>query len=668
MQQHPSAGRGLTPRIAVAGALLALLTASTFAFLLAAVRDEARSSRSVRRIRAEMAVGEELARRFVELDRDVRGYALTGDPEFVETWDASRSSFLTAIETLGRSIDDTEVAARVVALRTASEAYLDQVLTPIVEHIAQGRSVADIEQLLRPPAAGSATVLHLFDVLRTAESERLDARMQRSDEATERAVLAALAGGVGSIVLVGACSAYLVHRVLRPLRRVSTMADRLAGGDLSVRLDSDGPGEIGQLERSFNTMGAALESGRDQLVGLADEQAALHRVAALVATGGAPADIFDAVVAEVEALARSDSTVLLRFDPPDAATVVAASQRIEGGRPVGTTWSHSGDDLIAAFAHDVRPPHAGSISSSSGPTAELLRGLGVHSLVGACIRVDGQVWGAISAVWVHEVPDPAATSRQVSEFTELLGAAIANVASRDELSASRARIVVAADTARRRIERDIHDGAQQRLIALGLELRLAQMSLPDDDPTRRELERLGDSLSDAVDSLQEVARGVHPAILSHGGLTPAVEGLARRSPVPTTISSSGDRRLDEQVEVAAYYFVSEALTNVAKHSGATEVTVQIAVGDDRLDVVVSDDGVGGASPANGSGLTGLRDRIEAVGGTLDIDSRHGVGTTLSACVPIGQASLPAGVGSIRGTMRRRDDASVTSHQADPPGA
>jgi signal transduction histidine kinase len=277
-----------------------------------------------------------------------------------------------------------------------------------------------------------------------------------------------------------------------------------------------------------------------------------------------------------------------------------------------------------------------SILDAAGPTAVMLRERGMRSLVGAPIAVEGRVWGAVIAVWLSEVDDPLAASHQVGEFTELVGAAIANAHSRDELAASRARIVVAADDARRRIERDIHDGAQQRLISLGLELRLAEMSVSDDPTTApQELRRLGDSLSEAVESLQEVARGVHPAILSHGGLTPALEGLARRSPIPATVRADGDRRLPESVEVAAYYFVSEALTNVAKHADASAVTIDVDIDDDQVLIVVRDDGVGGADPGAGSGLLGLRDRIEAVGGHIEIASRPHRGTVLSVTMPAG---------------------------------
>lgn len=635
MPKRPPSPGGLTAQLVLACALLALLIASAFLFLLDAVRDEAASSRGARRVRAEMATGDELERQFLQLDRQALAFGLTGDPASVVAWDAARATYLSGLGELGSNIQDDRMAAQVGAIAAASEAYLDDVLRPIIRATEHDQSPERIESLMRRATAGSATVLHLFDEYRAGEARLLDERTGGSDDATSRAAIAALLGIAGSVALVGAFVVYLVRRVLQPLRRAATMADRLAGGDLAVRLDADGPGEIGQLERSFNTMGSALEGGRDRLIALADEQAALHRVASLVATSAKPEEVFAAVVAEVDALIDSESTVLLHFDDSGTASMVASRQRIPGGRPIGATWRYEHDELIESFIDPNRPVHAGSIAAARGPTAELLRARGVRSLVGAPITVEDRVWGAVIASWTSEVDDPNERGHKVGEFTELVGAAIANVDSRNELAASRARIVAAADEARRRIERDIHDGAQQRLIALTLDLRLAEMSVPDEAvATRRDLARLGESLSEAVDSLQEIARGIHPAILSHGGLTPAIENLVRRTSVPTTFSSSGERRLDQAVEVAVYYFVSEALTNVARHAEAVSASVEVDVGDDEIRIVVRDDGVGGADPAQGSGLIGLQDRIAAVGGVVDLDSRPGGGTTVTARVPL----------------------------------
>jgi signal transduction histidine kinase len=220
-------------------------------------------------------------------------------------------------------------------------------------------------------------------------------------------------------------------------------------------------------------------------------------------------------------------------------------------------------------------------------------------------------------------------------FTDLVATAIANAESRGELAASRARIVNAADEVRRGIERDLHDGTQQRLVSLGLELRSVLVAVPPDlDELRGALSRIAESLADVQQELIEMARGIHPAILARGGLGPALKTLAHRSPVPVELDVRVDGRLPERVEVPAYYVVSEALTNAAKHAHASVVRVEVAVIERGLCVVVCDDGVGGADPARGSGLVGLRDRVEAFGGTMTVQSPRGAGTSLDVELPL----------------------------------
>ncbi len=206
---------------------------------------------------------------------------------------------------------------------------------------------------------------------------------------------------------------------------------------------------------------------------------------------------------------------------------------------------------------------------------------------------------------------------------------------RAELTASRARIAAAADQARRQIERDLHDGAQQQLVALALRLRMAQTAVPPElGELRAELGRVATGLTDALDELREYARGIHPAILAERGLAAALKTLARRSPVPVRLDVQSTARLPERVEVTAYYLISEALTNAAKHANASNVDIDIHMADAVVRLSVSDDGIGGADPARGSGLAGLKDRVEAIGGTLIVRSRPGMGTSLTAELPV----------------------------------
>jgi len=223
----------------------------------------------------------------------------------------------------------------------------------------------------------------------------------------------------------------------------------------------------------------------------------------------------------------------------------------------------------------------------------------------------------------------------MAAFTELAGTAIANADSRAELAASRRRLVAASDETRRRIERDPHDGTQQRLVSLGLEVRAAEADVPPDrGDLQAELSRIARGLADAVADLQEISRGIHPAILSSGGLGPALRALARRSAIPVGLDVTTDTRFPEPIEVAAYYVASEALANATKHAQASRVEVSLATRNGRLLLSIRDDGVGGANPARGSGLVGLTDRVEALGGSIQVRSRVGDGTHITAELPL----------------------------------
>jgi signal transduction histidine kinase len=248
--------------------------------------------------------------------------------------------------------------------------------------------------------------------------------------------------------------------------------------------------------------------------------------------------------------------------------------------------------------------------------------------------VEGHLWGAM-VVSSRQGELPGDTEKRLVDFTDLVATAIANTDSRAELTASRARVVAASDDARRLIERDLHDGTQQRLVALALDLRVAESAVPGElDEPRQIIRRVENELGVVIDELREIARGIHPAIIAEGGLGPALKTLARRSAVPVELDLQAEVRLAERVEVAAYYVVSEALTNAAKHARASVVHVAVGAGDHMLNITVRDDGLGGADPSHGSGLIGLRDRAEALGGTLSLKSTRGEGTSLYVELPL----------------------------------
>jgi PAS domain S-box-containing protein len=378
-----------------------------------------------------------------------------------------------------------------------------------------------------------------------------------------------------------------------------------------------------------------VESSRDELRVLADEQAALRRVATLVARRAPPQELFDAVAVEVGRLLAADAAALLRYEPDGSATVLAAYGERDADNPVGTRLPLEGDNVPAAVRRRGRATRMDARSGAAGALAARREALGIRTAVGTPIMAEGRVWGVVIGAWRQDAPVPSDAEERMTQFTELVATAIANAESRAELAASRARVVTAADETRRRIERDLHDGAQQRLVSLALGLRAAEaMVPPGHGGLKHELSQTAEGLAGVVEDLQEMSRGIHPAILSKGGLEPALKTLARRCAVPVELEVHAASRLPEPVEVAAYYVVSEALTNAVKHAQASVVHVAVATEDSVVDVAIRDDGVGGADPAEGSGLVGLRDRVEALGGTIEITSGAGTGTSLVARIPL----------------------------------
>src|SRR5271166_5139344 len=378
---------------------------------------------------------------------------------------------------------------------------------------------------------------------------------------------------------------------------------------------------------------AEAKLAADQVSELAQRQAALRRVATLVARGVSPAAVFTAVADEVANALRVENCILVRYVGDDWCEVVAAHDKTQMEKiPVGAVFPLDGDNVAALVLRTGTTARMDSHEDAAGPMAAAVRDVGIRSAVGAPIEVDGRLWGA--AVIASSGPEPHAphTEAQLADFAELVATAIGNAQARDELMASRARIVAAGDEVRRRIERDLHDGAQQRLVTLVMRIRSLQASLLDDNDLKCEFDDLAEDLAAACEELRRLSHGIHPAVLSNGGLRPALRTLCRRAAMPVELTVDVERRLPESIEVAAYYVVAEGLTNAAKHARATLVTVAVAADDERMWLSVADDGIGGASP-RGSGLIGLKDRVEALGGHMDITSRGHEGTTLTAEIP-----------------------------------
>jgi signal transduction histidine kinase len=359
----------------------------------------------------------------------------------------------------------------------------------------------------------------------------------------------------------------------------------------------------------------------------------LGRVATLVARGVSPTRVFDAVAAETLALMGADSARVVRYEPDGTATVVADCTELGAPIPVGTRLTLEGESVTASVWRTQKPSRRENLEGATGTIAELARERGLRSAVGAPIVVEGRVWGVILAHWARVGPLPEGAEDRIAEFAELVATAIANADSREELVASRARVLGAADDARRRVVRDLHDGAQQRLVNAIVALKLAKRALPDDRAKAETL--IASALGQAEEGnaeLRELAHGILPVVLSRGGLEAGVDALTSRLTVPVTVDVSAPR-LEPGIEASAYFVIAEALTNVVKHSHAQSAEVRVGVKDGELLVEVRDDGVGGAR-ADGSGLLGLDDRVAALGGRLRVESSSGGGTVVSATLPL----------------------------------
>jgi signal transduction histidine kinase len=362
----------------------------------------------------------------------------------------------------------------------------------------------------------------------------------------------------------------------------------------------------------------------------ADEQAALRRVAMLVARGVQPEELFQAVAVEASRLLCDQSTALLRYDAAGEATVVAVCG---GPATVGMRVPAHGGGVSACVLQSGRPVRMDSYDGMPGSAPLIARRIGLRTGAGAPIVVEGRVWGFLGAMSPDE-PLPLGTEDRLAQFAELVAVAIANTEHRAQLTASRARIVATADATRRRIQRDLHDGAQQRLVCTVLTLKVLRAALADAGAPEAALaDEALRAAEQATADLRELVRGVLPSALSRGGLPMAIESLSRHVDVPLHVDV-GPERLPATVETTAYFVVAEALTNTVKHADATNATVRAHRDDDRLLLEVRDDGVGGADPRRGSGLLGLIDRVGACEGSIAVCSPPGHGTRLVVELPL----------------------------------
>jgi signal transduction histidine kinase len=538
------------------------------------------------------------------------------------------------------ALADEQAALRRVATLVARERSAEQVFTTVTEEVGRLFRL-DVAQLLFYEGDGTGTVIAGWGTRRAPK-------------------------WVGaSMALEGDNVPGLVFRTQRPARMDDFAS---AEGSIAERLRADGirsvvgtpilvEGELwgvmlagsmqpeplpvateARMEAFTQLVATAISNAeaRRELEQLAAEQAGLRRVATLVARAAPPAELFAAVTEEVGQLLHVDGTTLSRYEPDGTVAILAGWSRGGADLPVGERSVLGGKNLSTMVFRTGRPARMDSYEDSSGALAPIARDTDLRSAIGAPIVVDGRIWGVMIAGYTSDGAPPRDTEARLRDFTDLVSTAISNAETRSELAASRARVVAAADHERRRLERDLHAGIQQRLVSLALEVRTAETMTPGPaGELRSQLSKIVEGLGAALHDLRDISRGIHPAILSEGGLEPALKALARRSTVPVTLDVNLDSRLAEPVEVAAYYIACEALANAAMHAAASVVELRVNRHDGSLTLSVHDDGIGGADPTRGSGLIGLTDRIEALGGTISLVSPAGGGTSLHVELPVG---------------------------------
>ena len=537
-----------------------------------------------------------------------------------------------------RLLADEQAALRRVATLVAREASQAEVFAAIAEEIGQLLGTEEV-RMLRYEDDRSAVVVASRgdkDLLPIGSHLGLDddsttSRVFRTERAARIDDYARVSGPITDQARSGAIRCVVATPVVVEGRFWGAIT---AGASRAEPLPPDTESRMGQFTELMATAIANTEShARAERLG--HEQAALRRVATLVAEGAPPTAVLDAVAGEMEALLDADQVVLNRFEPSEEILVLAHRGLDMARTPVGSRVSTQGESVTAMVRRTGRPARTENYEGARGALAELARATGLRASVAAPIVVEGRLWGLVTASWRSESPPPD-TEERMAQFAQLLDAAIANADSRDQLTASRERLLTAADEARRRVVRDLHDGAQQRLVHTIVTLKLAQQALGENDGHAESL--VGEALENAQQGnadLRELAHGILPAVLTRGGLRAGIDAVVARLDLPVEVDVPADR-FPAEIEASAYFIVVEALTNVVKHSRAGRAEVTASVADGMLRVEVRDDGTGGAD-RDGHGLVGITDRATALGGRLEIESPAGGGTLVAATLP-----LPAG--------------------------
>jgi signal transduction histidine kinase len=591
-------------RLAAASGLLALIIGATFGLLLVAIDDVRKTGRLADRSRMALTAADGVGELVLDLETGARGFVITEEERFLGPWHLALAEFPAQAREFEELAGGAEQTARARRIVDEARSYIRDYSIPLVRSVRRGSPAASSVAVTAAGRLKVDAIRERLNDFAAAEGAQLRERQDASDADVRRAVGLGIAGLVGSLALIAAFAFYLLRRVARPV----------------------------------NVMAGSLERSRDDLDRLLLEQGALRRVATLVAEGAEPASVFELVTREVGVLSGADLARMERFESDTEVTAIAAWSRDQPPElATGVRFELIGPSIAARVLEAPGPIRVDSFNEAVGAIAEEAQALGIRSSVGCPILVEGRLWGVIAASTKRAEGFPPETESQISEFTDLVATAVANADSRDELIASRARIVEAADEARRRIRRDLHDGGQQRLVHALITLKLARRSLGDRDPQTEELiDEALEHTEGAVEALRELSHGILPSTLARGGLRAGVEAVVARMSLPVDLDI-GDERFPPGVEATAYFVVSEALTNVVKHAEATRAEVTARAGEGVLRVEIRDDGRGGAVPNGGSGLSGLRDRVTALSGGLAIESPAGEGTRVTMTLPIPEA-------------------------------
>jgi signal transduction histidine kinase len=548
-----------------------------------------------------------------------------------------------------------QASLRRVATRVAEGATAGELFSAVAQEVARLLDVSSVSVVRFEPDDSSVVVASYNDPSFPVGSRwphdgpSLNASVSRTGRPARIEDYAALPGPVAeaagaSGVELAVAVPIVVDGAVWGMVAVGRRAQRgtPAAGGYTGRIVPDGEPthEIESRLTAFTEIVATAVSkaqAHDDLRRLADEQAALRRVATLVAEAAPAQAIFAAVVDEVAQILGLEGIELVRYGDDGSATVMGAAG--DHPFPAGSGWVLGDPSIMTSVFQTGAPARIDNYGALPGTIARLARSAGFRAAIGAPIVVGGRTWGAIVAFSSRSEPIPERSERRLNEFTELLATGVSNATARAELIASRKRIVAAGDEARRRLERNLHDGTQQRLIALGLDLQRLRATVPaDQGGLRAGLQDAERDLAAVLEEVREVSSGLHPAQLSRAGLGPSLRALALKSPIPVEIDVDVDPRPPAEIETAVYYIVSEAITNAIKHSRASVVTVAVARTDDVVRATIADDGVGGAVVDAGSGLTGLHDRVDALGGRFALESTAQRGTTISIELPTGQGA------------------------------